>query len=230
VSERLQNAMITSCGKPVPALSQQKIDAAPRILAQMGPEPILDAMLANPDFNILIAGRAYDPAPYIAFAAFASNTLLEDTSDPAAKIILGGFAHMGKILECGGLCGVPKSNGAMTTVYRNGTFDVTPLDPESRCTAISVAAHTLYEKSRPDILHGPGGHLDLTGMKTEALEDGRSVRVSGSTFHTSGGEGLPYSVKLEGAEVVGYRAQMMGSIRDRKYFPRTWRAIMIDRC
>jgi hypothetical protein len=219
VSERLQQAMVTGCGKFVPALTQKKIVATPRIVSQMGPEPILDAMLANPDFNILIAGRAYDPAPYIAYAAFATATSLENTSSLAAKKIWGGFAHMGKILECGGLCGVPKSNGAMATVYEDGTFDVAPLDPDSKCTPVSVAAHTLYEKSRPDILYGPGGHLDLTSMKTEALKDERSVRVTGGLFHFLKDEGKPYTVKLEGAEIVGYRAQMMGSFRDRKYFP-----------
>jgi hypothetical protein len=208
--------MVIGCGKSVPALTQQKIDATPRIVAQMGPEPILDAMLANPDFDILIAGRAYDPAPYIAFAAFASRCSLNDTSTSSAKCIWGGFAHMGKILECGGLCSTPKSNGAMGTMYKCGTFDVTPLDPNSRCTPISVAAHTLYEKSRPDILYGPGGYLDLAEMKTEALEDEKSVRVSGGMFYFLKDEGQPYTMKLEGAEVVGYRAQMMGSIRDRE--------------
>jgi hypothetical protein len=74
VSERLQDGMISGCGKPVPVLTQRAVDATPRIVAQMGPEPILDAMLKNPDFNVLIAGRAYDPAPYIAYAAFASKT------------------------------------------------------------------------------------------------------------------------------------------------------------
>jgi hypothetical protein len=200
----------------VPALTQQKIDATPRIVAQMGPEPILDAMLANPDFNILIVGRAYDPAPYIAYAAFSTRTLLENTNSPAAKNLWGGFVHMGKILECGGLCGMPKSNGAMATVYQDGSFDVTPLDPGSSCTPISVAAHTLYEKSRPDVLHGPGGVLNLAEMKTEALEDGRSVRVRGGMFHFLRDEGSPYTVKLEGAEIVGYRAQIMGSFKDRK--------------
>ena len=208
--------MVTGCGKPVPELTQQKIDATPRIVAQMGPEPILDAMLANPDFNILIAGRAYDPAPYIAYTAFATGTSLEETGSPSAKQLWGGFAHMGKILECGGLCGVPKSNGAMATMYEDGTFDVTPLDPSSKCTPISVAAHTLYEKSRPDILYGPGGYPDLANMKTEAREDGRSVRVRGSMFHFLKDEGLPYALKLEGAEIVGYRAQTMGSFRDRE--------------
>ncbi|KAF2823830.1 hypothetical protein CC86DRAFT_408850 [Ophiobolus disseminans] len=214
VSDRLQSGMISPCSASVPALTPRAIAATPRILAQIGPEPFLDAMHAHPDFNILIAGRAYDPAPYIAWAAFASRTSLSDKSSPEVKKLWGGFAHMGKILECGGLCGVPKSNGAMATMYADGTFDVTPLDPGSMCTPISVAAHTLYEKARPDVLYGPGGYLDLTGMKTEALEDGRSVRVSGGVFNFSGDDGSPYTVKLEGAEVVGYRAQMMGSFRD----------------
>ena len=208
--------MVTGCGKPVPTLTQKTIDSTPRIVGQMGPEPILDAMLANPDFNILIAGRAYDPAPYIAYAAFATKTSLKNTASPEAQRLWGGFSHMGKILECGGLCGVPKSNGASATVYQDGSFDVTPIDPASKCTPISVAAHTLYEKSRPDILYGPGGWLDLADMKTEALEDGRTVRVRGGVFHFLRDEGRPYTVKLEGAEVVGYRAQMMGSFKDRE--------------
>jgi hypothetical protein len=216
VSERLSTDMITGCGKPVPALTAEKIKSTPRIVAQMGPEPILDAMLATPDFNILIAGRAYDPAPYIAYAAFSSKAAFENTASPAAQCLWGGFAHMGKILECGGQCAVPKSHGAMATMYYDGTFDITALDPGSKCTPISVAAHTLYEKSRPDILYGPGGYLELANMKTVALEDGRSVRVSGGVFHFDKDEGRPYNVKLEGAEVVGYRSQMMGSFKDRE--------------
>jgi hypothetical protein len=53
-------------------------------------------------------------------------------------------------------------------------------------------------------------------LKTEALADGRSVRVSGGLFHFDKDEGRPYKVKLEGAEVVGYRSEMRGSIKDRK--------------
>jgi hypothetical protein len=216
VSERLSAGLISGCGKFVPDLTEDNIKKTPRIVAQMGPEPVLDAMLANPDFDVLIAGRAYDPAPYVAYAAFASETSLENTAGLSAQRLWGGFNHMGKILECGGVCAVPKSHGAMATVYQDGTFNVTPLDPESICTRISVAAHTLYEKSRPDILYGPGGYLNLARMKTEALADGRSVRVSGGIYHFDKDEGRPYKVKLEGAEVVGYRSEMRGSIKDRK--------------
>jgi hypothetical protein len=101
-------------------------------------------------------------------------------------------------------------------VYENGTFDISAVDPEAVCTRISVAAHSLYEKSRPDILYGPGGYLELANTTFQQLEDQRTVRVSGSTFHFARDDGLPYTLKLEAARVVGYRSIFMGSIRDRK--------------
>ena len=103
-------------------------------------------------------------------------------------------------------------------MYRDGTFDLIPMDPESRCTPLSVAAHTLYEKSRPDLLYGPGGHLDLTGSQYEQLEDDRSTRVRGGTFTFSTDTGRPYQVKLEAAKSIGYRSIYMGSISDRECY------------
>jgi len=82
------------------------------------------------------------------------------------------------------------------------------------CTPASVAAHSLYEKSRPDILAGPGGILDLTKSRYEALPDGKSVRVRGGTFAWLKDSNLPYAVKLEAARVKGYRTMFMGGIRD----------------
>jgi len=183
----------------------------------MGPEPFLDAMRANPDFNVMIGGRAYDPSPYVAYAAHISGVPLDDWSSDELRRQVGGFTHMGKIMECGGVCAIPKSQGAIATVYRNGTFEISPLDSKARCTSISVAAHTLYEKSRPDILHGPGGYLDLNTANYEQLPDGRTVRVHGGTFHWTRETGSPYQVKLEAAKTVGYRTMYMGSIKDRTY-------------
>lgn len=218
VTQRLGDGMIVGCGRYVPALTQEKVDKTSVIMAQIGPEPILDAMQRYPDFDVLVVGRSYDPAPYIAYAAWVSNTPLTpiSTSSSDWNRLLGGLVHAGKILECGGLCAVPKSNGAMATIYSDGSFVVRPTDPGSRCTSISVAVHTLYEKSRPDVLLGPGGYLDLSGMKTQQLDDGKSVRVSGGVFCSSrdDGGGLGYTVKLEGAEVVGYRSMMMGRFGD----------------
>lgn len=180
----------------------------------MGAEPFLNAMAANPDFDIIIGGRAYDPSPYIAFASYHA---LKDKSASILSLgpeMLGSFAHMGKIMECGGLCATPKSVSARTTIYQDCSFDIQPLDPAAKCTVLSVAAHTLYEHSRPDILYGPGGYLDLTKASYQELPDGISVRVRGSIYNSTASQGVPYTVKLEGAKVAGYRTLIIGSFRD----------------
>jgi hypothetical protein len=130
------------CSRAVPQLLGKDIEDSTRIMVQMGHEPYLQAMLDHPDFDITIGGRAYDPAPYAAFCVHHSSKDL---------------AHMGKIMECGALCSTPA-----LAIVRHDNFDIVPLDPMSRCTVISVAAHSLYEKTRPDILHGPGGALLLS--------------------------------------------------------------------
>jgi hypothetical protein len=180
----------------------------------MGPEPLLEAMKQTPDFDILVAGRAYDPAPYIAYSAFQAMKTTVNTFETLGTKLLGGFTHMGKIMECGGICATPKSRGATATVYTDGTFDIKPTNPEAKCTPLSVAAHTLYEKTRPDILHGPGGWLDLTATNYVQLEDDVSVRVSGATFTFTVDTGSPYTVKLEGARNVGFRCMFIGYFKD----------------
>jgi hypothetical protein len=214
VQSRLSAGQISGCGDEVPQLTCEEIHSTPRLLAQMGPEPILKAMLANPDFDILVAGRAYDPAIFVAFCA------INQADSPSAPLtsfsnsLMGGYYHMGKIMECGGLCATPKSAGAIAMMYQDGVFDISPMDPRARCTSLSVAAHTLYEKSRPDLLHGPGGCLDLNQTTYEELPDGISVRVRGAEFAFSTSEGLPYTVKLEGARVIGFRTLFFGSFVD----------------
>lgn len=117
---------------------------------------------------------------------------------------------MGKIMECGGLCSLPKSKEALAVV-RHDNFDIIPLQPTSKCTPVSVAAHFLYEKTRPDIIHGPGGALHLADTTYEPLDD-RTVRVQGAKFHPEP-EGQ-YTVKLEGARVIGYQTIFLGALRD----------------
>jgi hypothetical protein len=178
----------------------------------MGPEPFVQAMEAEPDFDIVIGGRAYDPSPYVAWCTYQANK--KSSSKGLSDTQTGGFTHMGKIMECGALCATPKSASAMATIYEDGTFDIKPLAPGARCTPFSVAAHTLYEKTRPDILPGPGGNLDLTKSTYVQLPDNKSVRVRGGKFEFSRSVGLPYTVKLEAAKIVGYRSIFMGGIRD----------------
>lgn len=216
ILERLEQGRLTGCGPCVPPATELEVNESLRVVAQMGYEPFFDAMTANPGFNIIIGGRAYDPSPYVAFCVYQLTRQSNHLSTEELHSRLGGFYHMGKILECGGQCSFPKSHGAVATVYENGLFDVRPTDPQSICTSLSVAAHTLYENTRPDVLQGPGGSLHLDHSKYEQLSDGKSVRVGGSVYRSSESDDKPYQLKLEAARIVGYRSMFMGSITDRK--------------
>ncbi|KAE9369862.1 hypothetical protein N431DRAFT_493581 [Stipitochalara longipes BDJ] len=214
VLESLATGVVKGCGTSVPALTTTDVHNAGTIVAQIGHEPFLDAMVAQPDFNVIIGGRAYDPSPYIAYCVDQTFRRFSLPLQVLTSEQLGGFAFMGKIMECGALCGMPKSASSMATVYCDGTFDIVPLSPESNCSPASITAHTLYEKTRPDILPGPGGVLDLNSSQYDQLSDGRSVRVRGAHFFKSRRQDLPYTVKLEAAKTIGFRTMIMGGIRD----------------
>lgn len=194
VRDSLRRGRVSPCG-PAPELTEQDLDATVDIVAQMGAEPFARALAEHPDADIVISGRAYDPAPHAGFC-------MGRGIDP------GLYWHMGKIIECGALCAEPKGRGILATI-RPGSFDLEPTNPAERCTPTSVAAHTLYEKTRPDLLLGPGGTIDLRGARYDPLDE-RRVRVSGSRFIPS----QTYTVKLEGAAVCGYRTIFIGGIRD----------------
>ncbi|MCJ1223529.1 hypothetical protein MMC12_000171 [Toensbergia leucococca] len=191
--------LISGCGSAVPILNDADIDDATRVVAQMGLEPYLKAMEENPDFDIIVGGRAFDPAPYAAFCVY--NGFPD----------LGIAYHMGKIMECGALCAKPKCREALAVV-RHDSFDLAPLNPIALCTVNSVAAHSLYEKTRPDILLGPGGALHLEKATYEQLPDRRTVRVRGAVFKPV--EEGQYTIKMEGARVGGFRSVFIGGIRD----------------
>jgi hypothetical protein len=194
IHSRLDEGRITECG-PAGDLTHDAIDQATHIVAQMGAEPYARVLQERPDIDIIVSGRSYDPAPY-------AGLCMRHGIDP------GVYWHMGKIVECGANCAEPKGRVIVATV-RKDSFDLEPMNPAERCTPASVAAHTLYEKTRPDLLFGPGGMLDLRGARYEALDE-RRVRVSGSIFVPS----EKYSVKLEGAATIGYRTIFIGGIRD----------------
>ncbi|PYI11229.1 hypothetical protein BO78DRAFT_393215 [Aspergillus sclerotiicarbonarius CBS 121057] len=199
VQSELDAGRITPCGDAVPELQQNDVEDASRIVAQMGIEPYLKAMEEHPDFDVIIGGRSYDPAPYAAFCVHKGFPNLDIAW------------HMGKIMECGALCAKPKSREALAIV-RHDSFDLRPLNPSSRCTAVSVAAHSLYEKTRPDILFGPGGSLYLQDTTYEELPDNRTVRVRGAKFVPL--EQGQYTVKLEAARTRGYHSCFFGGFTD----------------
>ncbi|WP_454727212.1 MULTISPECIES: acyclic terpene utilization AtuA family protein [Cupriavidus] len=195
VRDSLASGGISPCAS-APDLTMEDIDASTHIVAQMGAEPILKVLREQPDVDVVVCGRAYDPSPFAAFCMW------KGIDSP------GIYWHMGKIMECGGVCAEPKGKVILATV-RQDSFDLTPMSAHERCTPLSVAAHTLYEKTRPDLLAGPGGVLDLTNAAYEQI-DTQTTRVAGSVFRPT----ARYQVKLEGAAVCGYRTIFIGGVRD----------------
>lgn len=181
--------------EPAPELTEEEIDKASRIVGQMGVEPFIKALEGGA--QVVLAGRAYDPSVFAAMAVMKGCDK-------------GKAVHLGKILECASICATPGSGSdCMFGYIGEDYFRVEPLNPVRKCTTVSVAAHTLYEKTNPYILPGPGGHLDLTECRFEQ-ETENTVKVSGSRFVPSD----PYTIKLEGAKRIGYRTVSIAGARD----------------
>ena len=194
IAKELKAGRIEPLG-PVPPLDPREIEAATVVVAQMGAEPFLKALDESEGVDVIVSGRSYDPSPTAAMAIRAGF-------DPALAW------HMGKIMECGALCAEPVGRNVMGYLRRDH-FEIEPLNPAERCTTASVAAHTLYEKTHPFLLAGPGGTLDLSNCKYEQVSE-RRVRVSGSRFEPS----KYYTVKLEGAKTAGWRSIFIAGARD----------------
>src|SRR3546814_1696698 len=84
-----------------------------------------------------------------------------------------------------------------------------PIYPARRCTPLSVATHSLHENASPCLHVEPGGLLDTSDCRFEAISD-RAVRVSGMKWVPA----EQYTVKIEGAELAGYRALTICGTRD----------------
>lgn len=194
VLDRWQNHQIIPL-PPGPELTKEQIEDSVRIVGQMGVAPIIKAI--DLGAQVILAGRCYDPA------IFAAPAIKQGYDSGLAL-------HLGKILECAAIAATPGSGsdclfGYLTPDY----FEVEPLNPARSCTILSVAAHTLYEKSNPYLLPGPGGLLDLKNSTFEQISQNR-VRVSGSKFIPD----QTYRVKLEGVRLVGFRTIAIAGIRD----------------
>ncbi|GMQ61157.1 acyclic terpene utilization AtuA family protein [Vallitalea maricola] len=180
---------------PVPELTLEELEKTERIVGQMGLEPIIKALEEGAE--VIIAGRAYDPTVFAALA-------VKEGFDAGLAL------HMGKILECASIAATPGSGSdCMFGYLGEDNFRLEPLNPIRKCTTLSVAAHTLYEKTNPYILPGPGGILDLQDTKFHQETD-NIVKVTGSKFVPSN----VYTVKLEGTKKVGYRTVSIAGTRD----------------
>ena len=173
-------------------------DPSTVLVAQMGLDPIMCA-LDNAD--LVICGRAYDPA------VFAAEPVRRGF--PAAPAL-----HAAKVLECGAIATVPGSGSdcLVADLFPDGASLFWAPNTERTATPLSVAAHTLYEKGHPHLFGMPGGYLNTTNttfFPTTINIDSISsmptqvpaVRCTGTVMTRT----AP-SVKLEGARVRGQRA------------------------
>lgn len=160
------------------------------IVGQMGIHPLITALESGAQF--ILAGRSCDVALF--------------ASDMIRRNIDAGLAyHVGHVLECGALACDPgsPSDCLVAEIYDDGSAIFTAPDPTRRCTAYSIAAHSLYEESHPQLQFYPEGILAME--KTQFFSrDGRSAGIRNSRFiHAA--KPWPWSIKLEGARRLGAR-------------------------
>jgi hypothetical protein len=180
---------------PAKQITAKDVDESARIVAQIGEEPYIKALEAGAD--VILAGRSYDPAEFAALP-------LKEGFDKALAL------HMGKILECAAIAAIPGSGSDCLMGYlRKDCFLLSTLSPLRKCTTLSVAAHTLYEKTNPYVLPGPGGALDLHGTTFKQVDE-NTVMVKGTKFVPTD----KYFVKLEGARKIGYRTMSIAGVKD----------------
>jgi hypothetical protein len=179
----------------VPELTPEVVFESENLVAQMGIEPFIK--LLNQGCQVVIAGRSYDPAVFAALPISLGY-------DPGLAL------HLGKILECAAIAATPGSGSDCALgILEEDSFILETLSPERKFTPQSAAAHTLYEKSDPYELPGPGGLINLRGCSFEDIGQGR-VRVRGSRFIPSEN----YWVKIEGVRMIGFRSISIAGVRD----------------
>lgn len=160
------------------------------IVGQMGIHPLITALESGAQF--ILAGRSCD------IALFASDMIRRN-------IDAGLAYHVGHVLECGALACDPgsPSDCLVAEIYDDGSAIFTAPNPTRRCTAYSIAAHSLYEESHPQLQYYPEGILVME--KTQFFSrDGRSAGIRNSRFVHSA-RPWPWSIKLEGSRRLGAR-------------------------
>jgi hypothetical protein len=160
------------------------------IVGQMGIHPLITALESGAQY--VLAGRSCD------IALFASDMI--------RRGIDAGLAyHVGHVLECGALACDPgsPSDALVAEIYDDGTAVFVAPNPDRRCTPYSIAAHSLYEESHPQLQFYPEGILVMD--KTEFFAaSSRTTGIRNSKFVRSS-KPWPWSIKLEGARRLGAR-------------------------
>jgi hypothetical protein len=183
----------------LPALLRaEDVEASSYIVAQMGPEPIMAALEEGVDG--VITGRAMD------VGLFMAPALLAGASKATA-------AMFGKLLECAGVALEPGDPAVAVygEIRDDDSIVIRSPSVHAACRAQTLAAHSFYERINPTREENPGGYLDVSDVTYEQL-DPNSVLVRGYRWTDT-----PYTVKLEGAAPLGYRAINLTGVREPRY-------------
>jgi hypothetical protein len=157
------------------------------IVGQMGVHPIVSALEGGAQY--VIAGRACDASIFAA--------------DMIRRGISAGLAyHVGQVLECGAIACEPASPAdcLVAEIYDDESAVFVAPNPQRRCTVHSIAAHSLYEESHPQLQFYPEGVLNTEATQFNA-RDARVAGIRGSRLVAS----ARWSIKLEGARRLGHR-------------------------
>ncbi|HEX6513906.1 MAG TPA: acyclic terpene utilization AtuA family protein, partial [Chloroflexota bacterium] len=147
-----------------------------RVVAVMGAEPLVEALQQGAE--VIIAGRSCDSALCASGALFAGI--------PQAQAWYGG-----KVLECSSFCAEPYmgKESVLGTVSEKSVI-VEAMHPGQRCTPLSLASHSMYERLDPYHEFVPGGALDVGEAIYKQVSD-KATEVTGMRWQP----GL-YAIKL----------------------------------
>src|SRR6201999_4565757 len=188
VIEEFRNGALRATGRG-PNLSEDALRESTTV-GQMGIHPLMTALDAGAQY--VIAGRSCD------VALFASDMILRGIDAALAY-------HPGHVLECRALACDPgsPSDCLVAEIYDDGSALFVAPNPARRCTAYSIAAHSLYEESHPQLQFYPEGVLAME--KTQFFShDARTAGLRNSRF-VRAGKPWPWSIKLEGSRRLGAR-------------------------
>jgi hypothetical protein len=187
-----------------PPVSRETFDECTNIVAVLGAEPFIEAL--NKGADVVLCGRATDTAIIAALPVHWGCNV-------------AAAWHGAKTVECGAQCTDNEDGaGVFLTVDEKG-FLVTPLLPNTHCTPYTVSAHLLYENTDPFRLTEPSGTM-VTHEAVYTQVDEQSVYVTGSKFEHA----AQYTMKLEGAAVMGYQNISLVGIANPKVLadPEKW--------
>jgi hypothetical protein len=178
-------------------LTPERVARSARIVGLMGAEPYMRAL--RDGAQVIVAGRSDDAAMFSSFAML--NGIPESTAWLA-----------GRLMECAAACAFPRHGfgyeGLFGVIGKDDVILEAP-HPGLRCTRESVGAFLLHENQSPITHIEPSGVLDLSLLQIDEI-DPRRVRVHGARFAPA----REYSIRLEGAELVGYRSITVAWTRD----------------